>query len=212
MPNAKHKPYDDDELVLAIASGTQSHSQIARDFGLSPAMIHFIVSGKRRPELQGRIRATVAEFRDRSLRLTAHMAASAAARLGKLVSDELNHRPDIQLRAAGLILKFALASPPPAGRTRSRPPPGVVAEEEARPDGFYERMMSLPDEARSKVVRLLGGPSDDPRQDDMWRTPEELAALEKLPYTPEEEMAGDCLWDDPPESAGPAGGGLRAGQ
>ena len=45
MANRKQKKYDDDELVLALAVGERSHSQIARDFGLSRTMIAGIARG-----------------------------------------------------------------------------------------------------------------------------------------------------------------------
>ena len=133
MAGTKQKAYDDDELVAAIASGATPHTQIAKAFGLSPTMVHLIAKGRRRPELRARIEAATAEFRDRAHRLLAHVSASAVARLGKLISDEDQVKPEVQLKAAVEVLGFALGKPfpaePPVGEQFATDPLARAAEE-----------------------------------------------------------------------------------
>ncbi len=114
MANRKHKPYDDDTLVVAIASGNKTHAQIAEEFGLSQSMVHFIVTGRHRPELQRLIAAASASQRDRAQRLAGHVAAGAMARLAKLIDNDSEASPEVQRKAAVDILRYAIGRP--AGR------------------------------------------------------------------------------------------------
>ncbi len=57
----KRTNYDDEALVEAIAAGRKAHRQIGEEFGLSAQMVRDILHGRRRPELQPRIREAVLE-------------------------------------------------------------------------------------------------------------------------------------------------------
>jgi len=159
MSNAKRKAYDDDELVMAIASGAKSHRQIARDFGLSPTMIYFIVKGHKRPDLRARIDAATGEFRDRARRLLSHVSAPAVARLGKLIGDEPDVKPEVQLKAAVEILKFSLGTPHTAA--------GPLAEQFAAAElaccggdeSIVERVIAMAEDGRPGI---LAGPLAGP--------------------------------------------------
>ncbi len=151
MQNPRQKEYDDEELVLAIASGAKPHRQIAREFGLSPTMVCLITKGQRRPELLPRIVAATAEFRERARRLAGSLAA-ALGRLGSLIAGDGDVSPQVQLRAAVEILKFALGAPVRAEPVSSQPiDPEFTPTPESEP--IYERILT----ARRRTRPRYGG-------------------------------------------------------
>ena len=152
MANRRHKKYDDDELVLALAAGERSHSQIARDFGLSRTMITAIARGERRPMLQERIEAASAAFRQRGGRLAARMAAPAIGRLVQMISPDSDVPAEVQRRAAADILKFAFGS---GARVRSRTGYGAYGWEPAG-----SMFSALSEGLRERVLNELGAPPE----------------------------------------------------
>ena len=153
MGNQKQKEYQDEELVLALAAGDRSHAQIARDLGLSRAMVAAIARGERRPMLQERIEAATAAFRERGGRLAARMAAPAMGRLVQMIGPDSDAPAEVQRRAAADILKFAFD-----GGARLRPRPWY-GEYPWEPAGSM--LSALSAELRERVLDELGAPPDD---------------------------------------------------
>ena len=159
MANRKRKNYDDDELVLALAAGERSHSQIARDFGLSRTMIAGIARGERRPMLYDRIQAVSAAFRERGSRLASRMVAPAIGRLVQMISPDSEAPAEVQRRAAADILKFAFGQGGRLGRPASY---GEWAWEPSE-----SMFAALSPDLRERVLKELGAPdgADDEATD-----------------------------------------------
>jgi len=167
------KNYDDDELVLAIAKGDRSYSQLAEEFGLSEVHVGQIARGVRRPELQPKIKAAVQGFIDEARRLAARYAQGAVGRLGKLIATDSKACADVQRKAAVDILKFTLGDPgrpevnvsQTANHMGGQAPAGIDADDV---QAFYE----------FKAARD-GGPTDDePIDDGDPAEPDEAAPAE----------------------------------
>ena len=152
MGNRKQKEYDDDALVLALATGEKSQAQIARDFGLSRTMIAGIARGERRPMLHERIVEASAAFRERGSRLASRMVAPAIGRLVQMIGPDSDAPAEVQRRAASDILKFAFGG---GGRLRSRAGCGEYDWEPA--DSMFG---ALSPELRERVLAELGAPPD----------------------------------------------------
>ncbi|KKK96002.1 hypothetical protein LCGC14_2667150 [marine sediment metagenome] len=107
MASRKFKDYDDDALVMAIARGDKSCTQIAREVGLSTQMVWQVSMGNRRPDLQPRIQAASAAFVAESRRLAARAAKAAVARLTKIIATDVTPTAYAQVKAAEGILRYA---------------------------------------------------------------------------------------------------------
>ena len=80
----KHKSYDEEWLVAALAIGKLSHSEIARRQGLSPAHVARIAAGQCRRDLQPRIQAARTVVADEIQQIAARCAPAVMARHVKL--------------------------------------------------------------------------------------------------------------------------------
>jgi hypothetical protein len=150
MSTQKQRDYDDNELVLALAAGNRSYAQIARDLGISRALVHAIAQGTKRPMLQERIRAASAAFREQGCRLAARMVGPAIGRLVHMISPGSDAPPEVQRRAAADILKFAFGSGAgPGYYTHPRGPAPVAL------------LAALDEQLRQQVLDDLGAPQED---------------------------------------------------
>ncbi len=59
---ARRKDYDDEEMVRLIARGELSCEAIAKRLGVSPQFVSEVATGKKRPDLQGKIHEAMREF------------------------------------------------------------------------------------------------------------------------------------------------------
>ncbi len=145
MSARKRKDYDDDELVMAIAQGSKTYTQIARDFGISRTMLYYIISGKERPELQPKLKAATELFRQQAGRLVVRMGTLAITRLAQLLSPGSEASAEVQRKAAVDILRFVLGPPTPVHVT--------IPVFGADPD-----LLALTGVTRRRVLLELGGP------------------------------------------------------
>ena len=138
--------YDEDELVMDLAEGQLSYREIAAKHGISVRYVGYLIEGKRRPELQGRIEASAMAIRRQARRLGGRLTRTAWARLGTLAAAEKGVADETQRKAAVDILKIAQADGQDDPRKHTSGPGADLTD--------------LSDETKAKVLAELGGPDD----------------------------------------------------
>ena len=147
----RRKNYDDDLLVELIASGQMSYVGIAKRVGTSRSNVWHIATGRRRPELQPRIRQAVRANRLEARRLAAKWLK---ALIGKHIKDGMEGDDEKARKCREFAInKFLeesddeqdIASTSDEDQSR---PPGLTADD-------YEA-----------IAKLKDGPADDDQTED----------------------------------------------
>ena len=157
MGSVRRKQYADDDLVLALASGERSYTQIAKDVGLSRGMVAAIARGEKRPMLQERIQAATAAFREQGCRLASRMVSPAIARLVHMIGPSSDAPAEVQRKAAGDLFRFAFNYG--LGASGGRGYGGWPAQ----PGAMFH---GLSGELRERVLDELGAPEEDAEEED----------------------------------------------
>jgi transcriptional regulator with XRE-family HTH domain len=169
MSKFRLRDYDDEKLILAIAAGRKGYGEIAKELGVSRALVTHVAHGRCRRDLQPRIRAAGRLFRRleqvRATELARRLKRPAVERLARLIARGSKAPVGTQRKAAVDILKLAYGDPARSDRAvmarpePDPPPPGpprrVPRRKQYDDDALVEALVRG-EKTQAEIARDLG--------------------------------------------------------
>ena len=147
--SGRSKKYDEDLLVELLGAGELTYSQIARRIGLTREMVWAIATGRKRPDLQPRIREARRHYRRQARRIGSRWTVEVVK---KQIRVGLTDDGWLGLRARQDLMDRFLS---PEGDEDDED--GYRSPEEIE---AAHGLADLPEPLKTEVIRALGGPED----------------------------------------------------